>query len=109
MTKLTDTQIAKLEDLGGSRWTKNDKDRVYFDVESLGLDVERYRSGNVRSAMLGIAEISNSEANRLLRCKAYVDVATGEAVVQNRGKAHDDTVDIIATHLESIVATAVAE
>lgn len=47
------------------------------------------------------------EANRLLRCKAYVDIATGEAVVQNRGKAHDDTVDIIATHLRSIVASAI--
>lgn len=107
MAAITDTQVARLEELGGRRWTNDGRDRLYFDVESLGLDVERYRSGNVRSATLGIAEISNSEANRLLRCKAYVDIATGEAVVQNRGKAHDDTVDIIATHLRSIVASAI--
>ncbi len=107
MAAITDTQVARLEEMGGRRWTKEGKDRVYFGVESLGLEVERYRSGNVRSAELGGAGISNSEANRLLRCKAYVDVATGEAVVQNRGNAHDDTVDIIATHLKSIVVSTI--
>ena len=107
MAAITDTQVARLEELGGRRWTKEGKDRVSFDMESLGLDVERYRSGNVRSAELGGVGISNAEANRILRCKAYVDVATGEAVVQNRGKAHDESVDAIAGRLESIAASAI--
>lgn len=108
MTKLTDTQIAKLEDLGGSRWTKNDKDRLYFNAVDLGLEVEHYKSGSIRYAFIGDERISNAEAGRLMACKFWVDVATGEAHAEHRG-GDEDNFAILASAFESIAAEAVAE
>lgn len=65
-----DAMAARLERLGGNRWTKGGKDRVYFDREAIaeqaGLRYKTYGSGNISSATYQGETISNSLANRIL-------------------------------------------
>lgn len=82
MVKLDERQIEALENAGARRWTKGDHDRLYINAEELGLEYERYNTGNVRSATWCGNRISNADARRLMAGKAYVDVATGELHVR---------------------------
>lgn len=81
----TDDEIKILTDRGFNRWTKklsNGKvmDRLYIKPEYLGLELTRYKSGNISSAKFNGETISNSEARRIEGTKCYVDVATKEVV-----------------------------
>lgn len=81
----TDDEINTLTDRGFKRWTKklpNGKvmDRLYIKPEYLGLELTRYKSGNISSATFNGETISNSEAKRIEGTKCYVDVATKEVV-----------------------------
>lgn len=81
----TDDEIKTLTDRGFNRWTKklpNGKviDRLYIDPEYLGLELTRYKSGNISSATFNGETISNSEARRIEGTKCYVDVVTKEVV-----------------------------
>lgn len=81
----TDEEIKTLTDRGFNRWTKklpNGKvmDRLYIKPEYLGLELTRYKSGNISSAKFNGETISNSEARRIEGTKCYVDVATKEVV-----------------------------
>lgn len=81
----TDDEIKTLTDRGFKRWTKklsNGKvmDRLYIKPEYLGLELTRYKSGNISSAKFNGETISNSEARRIEGTKCYVDVATKEVV-----------------------------
>lgn len=81
----TDDEIRTLTDRGFNRWTKklsNGKvmDRLYIKPEYLGLELTRYKSGNISSAKFNGETISNSEARRIEGTKCYVDVATKEVV-----------------------------
>lgn len=81
----TDDEINTLTDMGFKRWTKklpNGKvmDRLYIKPEYLGLELTRYKSGNISSAKFNGETISNSEARRIEGTKCYVDVATKEVV-----------------------------
>ena len=81
----TDDEIKTLTDRGFNRWTKklsNGKvmDRLYIKPEYLGLELTRYKSGNISSAKFNGETISNSEARRIEGTKCYVDVATKEIV-----------------------------
>lgn len=74
---MDERDIAKLMAAGGTRWSKGGKDRIYFDATTLGLEVERYGTGSVRSAEWQDESISNADARRLLSSKVYVDCADG--------------------------------
>lgn len=74
---MDERDIAKLLAAGGKRWSKGGKDRIYFDAKTLGLEVERYGTGSVRSAEWQGESISNADARRLLGSKVYVDCADG--------------------------------
>ena len=74
---MDERDIAKLMAAGGTRWSKYGKDRIYFDAKTLGLEVERYGTGSVRSAEWQGESISNADARRLLGSKVYVDCADG--------------------------------
>ena len=81
----TDDEIKTLTDRGFKRWTKklsNGKvmDRLYIKPEYLGLELTRYKSGNISSATFNGERISNSEARRIEGTKCYVDIATKEVV-----------------------------
>ena len=86
----TDDEIKILTDRGFNRWTKklsNGKvmDRLYIKPEYLGLELTRYKSGNISSAKFIGETISNSEARRIEGTKCYVDVATKEVVCDREG------------------------
>jgi len=72
--------------IGGSRWTKYGHDRVYLDnwAELIGLEIGRYKSGNIHWACLGGEKISNSEAYRILGqvSKVYFDAADRKVHIQ---------------------------
>lgn len=66
-----------------SRWTKTGYngrkyDRIYFNAEDLGLEVRKYKTGNVAEAYVNGEKISNSEARRILNSKAYYDIVEGK-------------------------------
>lgn len=75
---MTDELIKKLEDAGFARWTKAGHDRLYVNAKVLGLEVNYYKTVNVKWAAFRGTEISNSEGRRMLNDKTYVDVKTGK-------------------------------
>jgi hypothetical protein len=74
-------RVRALVALGGRRWQKGGRDRIYLptcvSAPMVGLDVRFYESGNVSSAKLDGAKISNAEARRMLGDLdgTYYDVA----------------------------------
>lgn len=103
--KFTDDQIKKLEELGGHRWTKNDMDRVYFDAQGLGLDINLYKSGNIQHAEIDGEKIAKAEARRLIACKYYIDLADGEAHTQRNADVDDENFDFLVKRLDGILAS----
>ena len=81
--KLNDTQIKALEDKGFKRWTKGTMDRLYINANTLGLEVERYKTGNVKYAEYRGERISNTRGSEMLYAKTYIDIATGKLVSGN--------------------------
>lgn len=65
--------------IGGSRWTKNDMDRIYFNdwAKLAGLDYSTYNTGNISSAVFQDERISNSQAYKILASieKFWFDLA----------------------------------
>lgn len=77
--------IEALKSIGGNEWIKNNYHRVYFNqdqiLETYGLSVSRYNTGNVSSASLNGESISNSQAKKIINRaygKLYYDVNDGQ-------------------------------
>lgn len=84
---LTEEQVRALIAKGFSRWTKYDKDRLYFDLEKAGLmEIDRYKSGRISYSEFQGEEISHSFAGELLGVKVWIDVQTGKMY----SKAYDE-------------------
>lgn len=85
---LTEEGTERLIALGASRWSKYGKDRIYLKAlaKELGLEFEKYNSGNICSATFKGEVISNSKCGRMLGQmeKAFIDIATGEIVMEGR-------------------------
>lgn len=77
MARITDKLITKLESMGFNRWQKGSMDRLYINSTTLGLTVERYKTGNVSYAEWRGERISNSRGSALAAAKTYINVATG--------------------------------
>ena len=62
------TIVEVLQQIGGRVWQKENLFRVYFnDLPGLyGLEVTRYKTGNISSAQVNGKPVSNSEAKRIL-------------------------------------------
>lgn len=69
-------QIMGLERNGFNRWTKHEGglDRLYINAENLGLECDRYGTGNVKAATFDGKKISNSKARWWLGQKTYIDL-----------------------------------
>ena len=85
---MKDTTITRLQEMGASRWTKNDHDRLYLNEAAfylIGLEVKRYNTGNISSASLNGSDISNSEAKRILAAlgNPYINLKTGRLALVN--------------------------
>jgi hypothetical protein len=78
--------IKTLTEMGGKLWEEGEYRRIYFDAGIVakigGLETWRYGTGNISSATLNGANISNSEAKRILSdlyyAKFWYDLTTGE-------------------------------
>lgn len=74
--------VETLTAIGGSRWTKNDMDRIYFNncTSLAGLETTNYKTGNIASATYKGETISNSQAYKLAGTieKLWFDVADGK-------------------------------
>ncbi|MET8571847.1 helix-turn-helix domain-containing protein [Streptomyces sp. NPDC004783] len=81
--------------IGGNRWQKNGMDRVYFNdwAEFAGLEISRYRTGNISSASLGGRGIANGRAGALLGKieKLWFDASTGRLHARTYG---DDLTEV---------------
>ena len=87
---------------GFSRWTKGDKDRLYFNIADSGvLDIDRYKSGSISSSYLDGEKISHARANRILATRAYMDLKNGEVIVAS-GDEHDLVADAFEKALAQI-------
>ena len=86
--------IEALEKKGFNRWTKGNMDRLYFSLEKAGaLELDYYKSGNLRSADLDGERISNAEACRLLAVKCFIDLKKGNELVVQCGR--EDEQDMV--------------
>ena len=85
---LTEEEIERLIALGANRWSKYGKDRIYLKniTKELGLEFEKYNTGNISSAKFKGDMISNSQCRRMLNQieKAFVDITTSEVVMDGR-------------------------
>lgn len=82
---ITEKRLTYLENTH-RRWTKtgwNGKvyDRIYFDLEKIGLEISYYKTGNVREARIDGKTISNSEAKRIFADNCYYDIVRDEIVM----------------------------
>lgn len=76
MNTTTTQMMQKAIELGGREWIgRAGQHRVYLNgwAELAGLSVIRYKSGNISSADYNGEHVSNTAAESILFCKAYVD------------------------------------
>jgi hypothetical protein len=106
---MTTTQ---LEAIGGKSWSKNGVTRVYFnDLCGLfGLTTYLYGTGNISSATLNGAAISNTQAkkieNQFIGCKLYYDIATQKFVGQGLSQSE---LNMIAARIEKLATPPIPE
>ncbi|SFD14698.1 hypothetical protein [Streptomyces aidingensis] len=107
--------------IGGRRWTKAGKDRVYLNniAGFIGLELTHYRTGNVSSAALNGRGIANGRAAGIASAvqKLYFDVAEGRLVALHYGaRAYEvrylngdrETVDLVAAAFAGVEAAVAA-
>jgi len=79
------SKVEKLIAIGGSRWTKESMDRVYFDAAAycklIGLENRSVYDGGTYISMYKGQKISNSKAAKMIPSgKVYFDVMTDSFV-----------------------------
>ena len=86
-----DIAAEKLIAAGGRRWTKNGRDRVYFNGNSaaklIGYEFEYYKTGNLSTVKKNGEYMSNCHGRRILGSlsNVYVDLADNNRVVWGVG------------------------
>ena len=74
--------VETMTGIGGSRWTRGDKDRVYINdwAALAGLETSRYNTGNISSAAYRGEQIANGQAHKALGAidKVWYDTADGK-------------------------------
>lgn len=86
---IKEKKIKKLtEEFGWSRWQKGDYDRIYADMEDIGLKVKRDRRGIIREGYFVNSDYRYSldQLRSLAGAKAWVDVKTGEVWMKGSGE-----------------------
>ena len=107
----TETMVA----IGGNRWQRGDKDRVYINdwAAFAGLETSHYNTGNISSACYQGEGISNSQAYKLLGCidKVWFDAEDGmlhcrygysESRVATKGQVFDAVAAGIRTAIAAL-------
>jgi len=104
---MTQATIRTLQDMGASRWTKGNHDRLYIKnivQDILELDISRYNSGNISSATVLGQKVSNAAAGRILTATdaTYIDLKTSTLMM----KPLTEKVDGVYTDLTALVKKA---
>lgn len=104
---MTQATIRTLQDMGASRWTKGNHDRLYIKnivQDILELDVNRYNTGNISSATVLGQKVSNAAAGRILTATdaTYIDLKTGALMMNSL----TEKVDGVYTDLTALVKKA---
>ena len=75
-----------LEALGLQVWGQDiGKPRIYINSDAhfkliFALEIERYKTGNIKKALLNGTKISNGKANKILSKSVYFDCVLGKFV-----------------------------
>ena len=99
--ELNEKQIAALEAVGFKRWTKGSMDRLYINAETLGLELDYYKSGNISGATYRGETISHTRGGEMKSAKTYIDIATGElhgtnwTLEQDAQQLYDETMEAL--------------
>ena len=94
---MTEKQIEKLVEMGAKRWTKGNKDRLYFSAWTLGLGyAPRTAKSNARRLMIDGEELTITKGNKLAAAKVYIDLTTDEIIC--------DYPEYFAAKVEAMVA-----
>lgn len=76
------TTAEKLEALGIDAWERGEMKRYYMNDAAFeavfGLSIDRYKTGNICSAVLNGEGISNAKAGRLIGRGVFYDAVAGE-------------------------------
>jgi hypothetical protein len=111
-TIITTDQIKALASKDLAReWTHpgTGETRWYLQIEALiGLDLERYKSGNIWSAELGGEKISNSEATRITAARAWISGTDGTLYMQSPARPRTDLASLIKAGIAEATAEATA-
>ena len=86
----TEKIVTTLSEMGGKRWQKAGKDRVYFNTDMVlklaGLDYATYNTGRISGATFKDGHISNTDCGRILgtmsRFSFWFDLTDGKFYVQ---------------------------
>lgn len=92
---MTTKDIEALEKKGFRRWTKGNKDRLYFNIEKSGyMDVDYYNTGNISFAAIDGEEISHRFAGQILSVKCFIDLKhENKLVIQYGGPEAQEVVE----------------
>ncbi len=114
MTTTTATITAQqIIDLGGREWIgRNGQRRIYLNNwhELAGLEISRYKSGNISYAAVNGERISNNRARVLASASVWYDVDAGELRHTIRSAAEnarlDDVADVLIDNLIAAIRRA---
>ncbi|MFE5582575.1 hypothetical protein [Kitasatospora sp. NPDC056531] len=99
--------------IGGNRWQKNGKDRVYINnwAEFAGLETSHYKTGNIASAIYEGELISNRQAGLLLGSidKIWFDAADGQlhcryGYTESRIASREELFNAVAAGIRTAIA-----
>lgn len=102
--------VANMVAIGGNRWQRGDKDRVYFNNvhQLMGLELSHYGTGNISSATLDGEHISNSKAYKIADAidKVWFDAADGKLWFQGATyrREYDTAKDAVVTTIRTRLA-----
>lgn len=104
---ITESDLEKLISIGANRWQKAGRDRLYLSgagAEIMGLEIDRYKSGNICYATLDGEKISNADGGRALSTyqRAYIDLTTG-ALKEVTGKYADFFTEKMSVYVKKAV------
>lgn len=87
--------IEALEKNGFRRWSKDDMDRLYFNIERSGhMEVDHYKTGNISYAAIDGEEISHRFAGQILSVKCFIDLKhENKLVIQYGGPEAREVVE----------------
>lgn len=95
------TTEAKLIELGGNLWEGGEHRRIYLDnwLELAGVEVNRYKTGNISSARFRGEKISNTKAAELNNVKVFWDCNAEKLVFQGRARLLDEIIPALEDKL----------